>query len=187
LASGTAMTGTVSPVDAWLTAQRELTGVFRHLDEDELLAFARQLTSASGRLFFTGQGRSGLAAQMAAMRFMHLGRVAHFVGEATAPSIRQGDTLVVVSGSGQTPVSVEFARTAKQEGARVLLVTHQSHSPLAQIADQCVTLQTEASAQFGGTLFEQSALVLLDSIVGYIAATTDGAFALMWYNHANLQ
>ena len=40
------------------------------------------------RWFFSGQGRSGLVAQMAAMRFMHVGRNVHFVGEVTAPSIR---------------------------------------------------------------------------------------------------
>ncbi len=50
---------------------------------------------------------------MAAMRFMHMGREAHVVGEATAPSIRAGDGLVIVSGSGETAVSVNFARIAK--------------------------------------------------------------------------
>ena len=38
------------------------------------------------RWFFSGQGRSGLSAQMAAMRFMHIGRTVHFVGEVSAPS-----------------------------------------------------------------------------------------------------
>jgi 6-phospho-3-hexuloisomerase len=180
------MKGTASPADAWLTAQRELARVFRDLDQDELLAFARALEGAPGRVFFTGQGRSGLAAQMAAMRFMHLGKVAHFVGEATAPSVRLGDTFVVVSGSGRTPVSVRFARVAKQEGALVLLVTHQNHSPLSDMADQSVTIRAAGSVQFGGTLFEQSALILLDSVVGYITSTMDDAFALMRYNHSNL-
>lgn len=181
------MTGTASPVDAWLTAQEELARVFGNLDQDELVAFARTLADAPGRMFFTGQGRSGLAAQMAAMRFMHMGRVVHFVGEATAPSVVLGDTFVVVSGSGQTPVSVKFAQTAKQEGALVLLVTHQSRSLLSDIADQSITIRTTESVQFGGTLFEQSALILLDSVVAYITSTMADAFALMRYNHANLQ
>ncbi|MBV8795115.1 MAG: SIS domain-containing protein, partial [Hyphomicrobiales bacterium] len=71
------------------------------------------------RWFFSGQGRSGLVAEMAAMRFMHMGRFAHFVGEATAPSIRAGDGLVLVSGSGNTPVAIHFARIAKDEGAQI--------------------------------------------------------------------
>ena len=49
---------------------------------------------------------------MAAMRFMHLGRDSHVLGEATAPSVRHGDVLVAVSGSGETPVTVAFARIA---------------------------------------------------------------------------
>jgi 6-phospho-3-hexuloisomerase len=47
---------------------------------------------------------------MAAMRFMHLGVPAHAVGEPTAPSIRVGDTLVMISGSGRTSTGAEYAR-----------------------------------------------------------------------------
>jgi 6-phospho-3-hexuloisomerase len=174
-------------VDAWLTARGELERVFEHLDRQEYVSFAEDLAGASGRVFFTGQGRSGLAAQMAAMRFMHIGKTAHFVGEATAPAVRRGDTLVIVSGSGKTPVSVEFGRVAKAEGASVLLVTHRGRSPLRDLADRQVTIPVAGTVQFGGTLFEQSALVLLDSVVLHMMSTVQDPFALMWHNHTNLQ
>ncbi len=174
-------------LEAWLTARAELARVFDNLDSQEYVSFAEALGRASGRVFFSGQGRSGLAAQMAAMRFMHIGKTTHFVGEATAPSVRHGDTLVVVSGSGKTPVSLEFGRVAKAEGASVLLVTHQERSPLSDLADRHVTIPVAGSVQFGGTLFEQSALVLLDSVVLYMTGTFEDPFKLMWHNHTNLQ
>ncbi|MBK0419053.1 SIS domain-containing protein [Leucobacter sp. CSA1] len=151
---------------AWLTTTGELAEVAERLDADAYEAFASRFDglSASSRVFFTGQGRSGLAARMVAMRFMHMDLPSSFVGEATAPSIAAGDTLVVISGSGKTPVSVNFAEVARGVGARVLLVTHQQESPLQDLADAAIVIPA-TSAQFGGTLFEESALVLLDSIV----------------------
>lgn len=124
---------------------------------------------------------------MAAMRFMHLGMSAHFVGEVTAPSIRSGDTLVLVSGSGRTPVSIGFAQIAKGEGARVLLVTHQESSPLRELADAALVLPAEGTHQFGGTLFEQAAVIALDSIVHGLMRDLADADATMGYNHTNLQ
>jgi 6-phospho-3-hexuloisomerase len=53
------------------------------------------------RWFCSGQGRSGLVAQMVAMRLMHVGFDVHAVGEPTAPSIREGDGLVMISGDPQ--------------------------------------------------------------------------------------
>ena len=38
---------------------------------------------------------------MVAMRLMHVGFEAHVVGEATTPSIAEGDRLMVFSGSGE--------------------------------------------------------------------------------------
>jgi 6-phospho-3-hexuloisomerase len=174
--------------DSWRLAGTELEAVIRALPAEEYEQFASRFENLGpGRIFFSGQGRSGLSAEMAAMRFMHLGLSAHFVGEATAPSARAGDTLVIVSGSGQTPVSVGFAKIARAEGARVLLVTHQQQSPLQALADGSIVLPTAGSKQFGGTLFEQSALLLLDSVVWWLMTSLVDPSATMGYNHTNLQ
>jgi 6-phospho-3-hexuloisomerase len=76
---------------------------------------AALLANRSRRWYASGQGRSGLVAQMAAMRLMHVGFDAHVVGEATAPAIGSRDGLLVVSGSGETPVTLNFPDSA---GAR---------------------------------------------------------------------
>lgn len=174
--------------ESWELVGAELKSVFGSLPADDYDAFVAHFhLTGPGRYFFTGQGRSGLSAQMAAMRFMHLGMRTHVVGEQTTPSVRSGDTLVVVSGSGRTPVSVGFARIAKEEAARVLLVTHQAHSPLRELADGGIVLPASLSRQFGGSLFEQSALILLDSVVLELAKSLIDPDAAMHHNHTNLQ
>jgi 6-phospho-3-hexuloisomerase len=171
----------------WLAVGRELTDLLDRVDPDQFAAFAQEAETADCRWFFTGQGRSGLAAQMAAMRFMHLGRQTHVLGEATAPSVRAGDRLVVVSGSGLTPVGVGYATIAKREGARVLLVTYSPNSPLAGIADRTLVAPVVHSDQLMGNLFEQSALLLLDAVAMHVAAADPAAQAGMAHRHTNMQ
>jgi 6-phospho-3-hexuloisomerase len=171
----------------WLAVGRELTDLLERVDPDQFAAFAHEAEAADCRWFFTGQGRSGLAAQMAAMRFMHLGRESHVLGEATAPSVRAGDRLVVVSGSGRTPVGVGYATIAKAEGARVLLVTCTPDSPLGAIADRTLVAPVVHSDQLMGNLFEQSALLLLDAVAMHVAEVDPDARAGMALRHTNMQ
>lgn len=124
---------------------------------------------------------------MAAMRFMHLGVTAQAVGGATAPSIRRGDTLVIISGSGRTPTSVEFARTAADEGATVLLLTQERASPLQELADETFVIDASVTVQFGNTLFEHVAPVVLDGVVLALTTAMDDPLARMKHNHTNLQ
>src|ERR1051325_2265476 len=96
---------------------------------------ALDLIGGADRVFVHGAGRSGLALRMTAMRLMHLGLDAHVVGEVTTPAIRQGDVLLVASGSGTTGGIVQAARTAADVGARVLAVSTTDESPLSEVAD----------------------------------------------------
>jgi 6-phospho-3-hexuloisomerase len=171
----------------WLAVGQELAGVLDRVDAGAFAELVAAFDNLRQRWFFSGQGRSGLAAQMAAMRFMHLGRNVHFVGEVSAPSIRKGDALLIISGSGETPVSVNFARLAKSEGADVVTLTYKPAGSLAKIADVVMPVPIEATRQFGGSLFEQACLILLDSVVLALAARLPGAHETMLYRHTNFQ
>jgi 6-phospho-3-hexuloisomerase len=168
-------------------ARREIERMFDRLDHEGLAQLTKRLAEADRRVFFTGSGRSGMSAQMAAMRFMHLGKSAHFVGEATAPSIRAGDTMVIVSASGRTSMIVNFAEIAKKEGASIILITKEDSSPLRDIAEASLVIPVDGTQQFGGTLFEQSALIVLDSIVLDLMSGLTDPVDTMWHNHTNLQ
>ena len=60
---------------------------------------ARKITEVE-RIFVIGEGRSGLAIRMAAMRLMHLGCFVYVVGETTTPSIRSTDLFIAPRGIG---------------------------------------------------------------------------------------
>ncbi|MCM6761240.1 SIS domain-containing protein [Rathayibacter sp. ZW T2_19] len=171
----------------WVTLRAEHQQVFDAVDENAFSTFGRALLDTPRRWLFSGQGRSGLVAQMAAMRFMHLGLDARMVGEPTAPPIREGDGLVVVSSSGTTPVSLSYARIARAQGAVVAVVTARPKSPLAALADVVLPVPSPATEQFAGSLFEQASLILLDSLILGAVDRNDEVLEAMQGRHTNLQ
>lgn len=178
------MTAPLTPIEAVLDEVGHSLAAVGAADFKRLVA---ELGQGRGRWFCTGQGRSGLVAQMAAMRLVHLGTIAHVVGESTAPAISSEDTLLVLSASGTTPLTVHVAEVARDVGAHVLLVTASPDSPLRRLADTTLEVPTGASTQFGGSLFEQSALLVLDAAVLALVQDDPAARAAMARRHANLQ
>ncbi len=162
---------------------RTLAGVDRAAFEH----FVDELAVPDRTWFCTGQGRSGLVARMAAMRLMHLGHRAHVVGEATAPAITGPDALLVLSASGTTPLSLHFATTAREVGAAVVLVTAGPQGPLRDLAQTTLHIPADGSTQFGGSLFEQTALLVLDAANLALHAGDPHTRDAMHRRHANLQ
>jgi 6-phospho-3-hexuloisomerase len=136
----------ISPVDGavspWLAVRNEVSRVLSAVSGEQMRAAAALFTDRGRRWFCSGQGRSGLVAQMVAMRLMHIGFDAHAVGGATAPSIGSGDGLVMISGSGETPVTLHFARLAQGFGAHILAVTTRADSTLASLAEAVIDVPT---------------------------------------------
>jgi 6-phospho-3-hexuloisomerase len=179
--------GPIAQPRPWLAVGREIAETLERVNAGAFERFVDIFRDETRRWFFSGQGRSGLVAEMAAMRFMHMGRAAHFVGEATAPSIRAGGGLCVVSGSGSTPVTIHFAGIAKDEGAEIVLITREPDSALAKLANTVLHVPIEATEQFGGSLFEQTSLILLDSIVLDLMRVVPDPHRLMLNRHTKLQ
>jgi 6-phospho-3-hexuloisomerase len=170
----------------WLAVGSEIARSLEAIDPTAFENVLAEFADVSRRWFFTGQGRSGLVASMAAMRMMHLGRPTHVLGEATAPSVRDGDGLLVVSGSGATPISLRFAGIAKDEGARVVALTGRGDGGLARLADVSLTIPAEGSDQLGGSLFEQVTLLVLDAVALALAADLPDAAGVFHRRHTNM-
>jgi 6-phospho-3-hexuloisomerase len=171
----------------WLAVGQEIADLLGRIDAEAFARLAEVFADPDRRWFCFGLGRSGLAAQMAAMRLMHLGRRVHYVGEVTAPAVRAGDGLLLVSGSGETPTVVGFARIARAEGADVVVLTSRPHSTLAGIAAVVLEVPVQQTTQLGGSLFEQSCLLLLDSLVLHLARQIPDAETRLRQLHTNLQ
>jgi 6-phospho-3-hexuloisomerase len=160
------------------------------------VAVAELLTSiaGAGRIFLLGEGRSGLVGRMFAMRLMHLGHQSFVVGETITPAIAGGDLLIAISGSGETGAVVMMAESARKAGARVAAVTANGESRLATLADLVVRIPTQHklqgsnSRQYGGSLFEQTTLLLFETMVSMLAGgKAETGFASLAKRHANLE
>jgi 6-phospho-3-hexuloisomerase len=155
------------------------------------------LVEGARRIFCAGAGRSGLAVRGFAMRLMHLGREVHVAGETTAPAIRAGDLLLIGSGSGRTASLLAAARAAREAGARILLVTIDPASPIAELADGVVALPAPSEKAAGGgarqsvqpmgTLFEQAMALFFDALVVLLMRRAGADSEAMFVRHANLE
>lgn len=152
--------------------QAEIAGVLAQVDRTMVERAATVLDDAS-RVFVAGAGRSGFMAGAFAMRLTHLGLRVHVVGEATAPSLAAGDTLVAVSGSGATAGTLRSAEEAVRAGGQVLAVTTDTASPLAECARTVLPVPAAtkhrradeaATVQPLSSLFDQSVHLLFDAV-----------------------
>ncbi len=147
---------------------REIDSALAGVAQERVAALAAAVREASA-VFVTGEGRSGLVARCFAMRLMHLGLSAHVVGESVTPALREGDLLVAVSGTGESDITRTRARLAKEQGGRVAALTGSEGSSLASGADLAVVIPAgkgkASTAQFGGSQFEQTALLALEAVV----------------------
>ena len=175
----------------------EVSACVRQVSIKEL-AQAAELIESSPRIFVAGAGRSGLCMRALGMRLMHLGKTVYVVGETTTPGIAATDLLILGSGSGRTTGLLTMAERARRQGAKIFLFTTDAASPLAELADYQVaipapSLKTAAgisgpvSVQPMGTLFEQSMLILCDSIILGLMQKTGITAAHMFERHANLE
>jgi 6-phospho-3-hexuloisomerase len=173
----------------------EVRRTLAEVDPEGLERLAEAVLGAD-RTYVAGGGRSGLMARAFAMRLMHLGLVSYVVGETTTPAIRAGDLLVACSASGETHVTVLVSQVAQEAGARVFAITTRPDSPMAQLADERIVIPapskrdaeaTPRSSQYGGSLFEQSLLVLLDAVSSEIGRRLGRPPAELDSRHANLE
>ena len=147
------------------------------------------------RIFVIGEGRSGLAIRMTAMRLMHLGCQVYVVGETTTPSIQSTDLLIACSGSGSTETVRAIAAKAKAIGAYLVGVTADKQSSLGQLVDLPIELAAATkqdfdnvqSQQFAGSLFEQSTLLFFDALFYLMSRKLNKNERTLLALHANLE
>jgi len=178
------------------------------LDKREVEKFTEKLVeiySKGAKVLVMGAGRSGLVGRAFAMRLMHLGFQSYVLGDTITPSISSGDAAIAISGSGTTELTVTAAKAAKKVGAQVLAITSYPDSPLGEIADLVLmipgrTKLAEEKDYFSrqilgiheplaplGTLFEDTAMVVLDGIIGGLMHRLNKKEIDLKIKHANVE
>jgi len=169
----------------------KITGILEATEEsyDEKLT---AMLDEAGRIFIAGAGRSKLVGNFFAMRLVHGGYNVNVVGEIVTPSIKQGDLLIIISGSGETEQLIAFTKSAKKVGAKIMLISSRANSTIGDMADGVFQIGREdlygkVVGMPMGTVFELSTLLFLESTISHIIHEKGIPEEIMRERHANLE
>lgn len=174
--------------DALRYILREMEQALEHIDPAAVEAAVAAITSAK-TVFIYGVGRSGLVGQAFAVRLVQLGLDVHFVGDMTTPIVDGGDVVIIVSNTGETMSAVQTANIVRRVGAKVIAITSSPNSKLGHASNivlEIVPMRDEQKKKYAplGTIFEDAALVLFDSLVPVIMDRTGQTEASLRRRHA---
>jgi len=176
--------------------------ILDNLDEDQVEKFMKMI-GRSKNIFLAGAGRSGLISKAFAMRLMHLGFNVYVVGETITPSVKKGDLVIAISGSGKTSSTLTVVETAKKLGITVATITSFPNSPIGKKSDVVVLIKGRVeggkedyiSGQLTGAhepltplggLFELSTMIFLDAIITRLMKIFKEDESDLEKRHANL-
>ena len=154
------------------TIFKENHSLVKHISEKDAEDFIQRIQSAES-IFFCAQGRSGFILRCFCMRLMHLGYRVYFCGETVTPAITHKDLLIVVSGSGETPWTLEAVRRGQAHAAETYGILGNIDSQIAGLVDHSLHIpgttklcrgDEPESSQMAGSLFEQSAFLFLETV-----------------------
>src|SRR5664279_874434 len=150
----------------------KISGILEATDDSYDVKLTQLLDNAK-RIFISGAGRSKLVGNFFAMRLVHGGYDVSVVGEIVTPSIKRGDLLIIISGSGETEQLIAFTKKAKEVGASILLITTKADSTIGDMAD--AVFQIGRPDLYGkvvgmpmGTTFELSTLSFLEALISHV-------------------
>lgn len=173
----------------------ELSLTMATIDEKEVQQLIAAINGAN-QVFFVGVGRVLLSLEGIAKRLAHIGIQTVVVGQITEPAITSEDLLIVGSGSGESTFPKAIAAKAKQFGATVAHIGSNPNSSMKEFADIFVRIPVSTklalpnevpSIQPMTSLFEQSLLVLGDTIALMLIKEQSLDMASLWQYHANLE
>lgn len=176
---------------------KELLSNANHLNNKDLTDLIDAI-KGSKHIFLSGAGRSGIVIRGFANRLMHLGYSVSIVGDVTNPHTKEGDLLIIGSGSGETDSLVAMANKAKKNNVKIALITMNNQSTISQLADVTVVLPGASqklknrkndfdSIQPGGSAFEQLSLLTYDGIILELMNQCNETAESMFRRHADLE
>ena len=154
------------------TIFKENHSLVKHISEKDVENLIQRIRNAES-IFFCAQGRSGFILRCFCMRLMHLGYRVYFCGETVTPAITHKDLLIVVSGSGETPWTLEAVRRGQAHAAETYGILGNIDSQIAGLVDHSLHIpgttklcrgDEPESSQMAGSLFEQSAFLFLETV-----------------------
>ena len=121
-------------------------------------------------IFVYGVGRSGIIGRAFAMRLAQLGLKAYIIGETITPVVSNKDVVILISGTGESQGALLVEQISKRVDAKVVSITASPNSSMARNSDLTIHIPANKSSNLAplGTLFEISALMLLDAMIALL-------------------
>ena len=133
-----------------------------------------------------GEGMSGIVGKFFATRLRHcskpgMERIVSFWTDSGTVSVRAGDLVLIISGSGSS-ISSGLARIAREKGAEVVSITSFPESELARLSSYVVNIPGRVIMSLKGlrssyypedpiySIFELRTLCFLETLIYYIAS-----------------
>lgn len=153
------------------TEARAILGLVPQLDA-RFPAAVEMLFSCAGRVVLSGMGKSGIIARKLAATLSSTGTAAYFLHPAEAIHgdlgvVRDDDVVVALSHSGETEELVRLVESIRRTGARLIAITGQDQSTLAQTADialSCHVSEEACPLNLAPTASTTAALALGDAL-----------------------
>ncbi|MDT2524528.1 MurR/RpiR family transcriptional regulator [Enterococcus raffinosus] len=155
----------------------------KKLLKEQDLKRAVKMISDSRRLYFFGVGGSEIVATDAYHKFL---RSPIPVGHSTdyhlqlmeASLLTEEDCALFISHSGKSKETIHIAEAAKKNGAKIIVMTSQAHSPLAKLGDVVfISISEEIEFRSEALASRIAQLSIIDSL--YVI--------LMFHNRENAQ
>lgn len=173
----------------------ELTTTLSNIDSNDVSKLLVEIQKAD-KVFFVGVGRVLLSLKAVAKRLAHLGIKTYIVGQITEPAITDKDLLIVGSGSGESAFPLIIAKKAKQYNATVAHIGANPNCSMGEYSDLFVKVPVSTKLQLPDeipsvqpmtSLFEQSLLLLGDTLALMMIREQNIDMPSLWQYHANLE
>ncbi|PLR78215.1 sugar isomerase [Bacillus sp. V3-13] len=173
----------------------ELSATISSIESNDVDKLLVEIQKAE-KVFFVGVGRVLLSLKAIAKRLAHLGIKTYVVGQITEPAITEKDLLIVGSGSGETAFPLIIAKKAKQFNATVAHIGANPESSMREYSDLFIKIPVSTKLQLPGeiqsvqpmtSLFEQSLLLLGDTLALMMVKEQNIEMHSLWKYHANLE
>lgn len=124
---------------------------------DSFVEAVRMIAGCTGAIMITGAGTSGATARRMAHLFATTGLSAFFVHSADAlhgasAAVGPGDILIALSKAGKSGEINGFAQVTRERGGKVITLTWEPESPLAQMSDVVLVIRPDVRGEGEGVL-----------------------------------
>lgn len=159
------------------TEARAILGLIPQLDA-RFVDAVDVLLGCSGRVVLSGMGKSGIIARKLAATLSSTGTAAFFLHPAEAIHgdlgvVRAEDVVIALSHSGETEELVRLLEAIRRTGARLIALTGDNGSTLAQAADVALSCHVDEEAcpmNLAPTASTTAALALGDALAMALSA-----------------